>query len=73
MSTQSVTTRPAPLGAITTFHVTQAVERAFLGFVAWRRARATEKALLKLSDKQLADVGLHRGEIVSLAEDLARG
>ena len=65
------TTRPAPFGAITTFRLTQAVEHAFGAAVAWRRARATEKALQKLSDKQLADVGLHRGEIVALAEDLA--
>lgn len=72
MSTESITTRPAPFGAIATFRVTEAVERAFAAVVTWRRARATEKALRRLTDQQLADVGLHRGEIVTLAEELAR-
>ena len=72
MSTPSITTRSAPLGAITTFRVTEAVERAFTAVVTWRRARATETALRRLTDKQLADVGLHRGQIVTLAEELAR-
>ncbi len=70
MSAQ-INTRPAPFGAITTFRLTQAIEGAFGAAIAWRRARATEKALGKLSDKQLADVGLHRGEIIALAEHLA--
>ncbi len=39
--------------------------------MAWRNARATEKALRSLSDKQLNDIGLHRGEIIAVAEDLA--
>ncbi len=65
-------TRPVPMGAITTFRLVSLVERAVEAVVAWRNARLTEKALLKLSDKQLADVGLHRGEITEVAEELAR-
>ena len=51
------------MGAITIFNVISGFERAVARLFAWRNARATEMALLKLSDPQLADIGLHRGEI----------
>lgn len=38
-------------------------------FVAWNDARATRNALAKLSDRELADIGLARGDI----ETVARG
>lgn len=66
------TNRAAPLGSVTAFRLVAAFERAIDAFAAWRSARATEKLLLELSDKQLADIGLHRGEIPALAADLAR-
>ncbi len=67
-----VVARAVPLGSITTFRIVSLSQRAFDAFAAWRNARATAKALLVLSDQQLADIGLNRGEITELAEDLAR-
>lgn len=63
--------RPVPLGAASTFGVVSLFERAWDAFTAWRSARATAVALADLSDKQLADIGLSRGEIVDVAEQLA--
>lgn len=65
-------TRSVPLGAVSTFGVVSLFERAFDAFTAWRSARATAVALAELSDKQLADIGLRRGEIVDVAEKLAQ-
>ncbi len=64
--------RPVPMGAVAIFNVISGFERTVGRLFAWRNARATESALLKLSDSQLADIGLHRGEILEVAEDLAR-
>lgn len=63
--------RAVPLGSVSVFAVVTVFERAYDAFVAWRRARATEKALSELSDKQLADIGLARGDIGEVAESLA--
>jgi uncharacterized protein YjiS (DUF1127 family) len=62
-----------PLGAVTTFRLVSSLEHGIASLVAWRRARATTRVLRKLSDHQLADIGLHRGDIVELAAGLARG
>jgi uncharacterized protein YjiS (DUF1127 family) len=64
--------RAAPLGSVTAFGFVALLERVVDAFVAWRSARSTEKVLRELSDKQLADIGLHRGDITALAEDLSR-
>ncbi len=66
------TARQVPLGSITTFRVVSTFERAFDALSAWRNARANQKALRALSDRQLNDIGLHRGEIADVAEALAR-
>ena len=66
------TNRSVPLGAITTFRTVSLLERALDAARAWRRAHGTRSALLALSNDQLADIGLHRGEIPDIAEALAR-
>ncbi len=66
------TNRQVPLGAVTTLRVVQMLERTIESFRAWRIARATETALAELSDSQLADIGIHRGEIADVALELAR-
>jgi uncharacterized protein YjiS (DUF1127 family) len=66
------TARPVPLGAVTTFRVVALAERALAAVRTWRAARGTEAALRRLSDRQLADIGLHRGAIPETAEALAR-
>ncbi|NHB76103.1 DUF1127 domain-containing protein [Rhodobacter calidifons] len=57
------TTRPAPYGAITTYRVINALSNAVLAFRAWNDARVTRKALNRLSDRELDDIGLCRGDI----------
>ncbi len=39
----------------------------FAGFAAWTDARATRKALNALSDRELDDIGLARGDIELIA------
>lgn len=38
-----------------------------LAFKTWRLRRIARAQLLKLSDHELADIGLHRGDIDSFA------
>lgn len=57
------TTRPAPFGAISTFHLVQTVSDLVAAVIAWNDARATRAALSRLSDRELDDIGLCRGDI----------
>jgi uncharacterized protein YjiS (DUF1127 family) len=57
------TTRPAPYGAITTYRAINALTNAFGVLSAWNDARITRKALNKLSDRELDDIGLCRGDL----------
>lgn len=60
------TTRTAPLGAITTYRAIHLVSSAFASVVAWNDARVTRNALGKLSDRELDDIGLCRGDIQAI-------
>lgn len=40
--------------------------------IAWNDARVTRNSLAQLSDRELDDIGLSRGEIEEVAERLAR-
>ena len=44
-----------------------AVNTVFAAVVAWNDARATRNALAKLSDRELEDIGLVRGDIDEVA------
>lgn len=44
-------------------HIRGRFHRMMAAFVAWNDARATRKALSQLSDRQLDDIGLIRGDI----------
>lgn len=59
-------TRPAPFGAITTYRFVQLVDVAFNALATWNDARLTRKALGKLSDHELDDIGLCRADIDSI-------
>lgn len=59
------TTRPAPFGAITTFHFVQKLSGLALALRDWNDARLTRNALDKLTDRELDDIGLCRGDIDS--------
>lgn len=55
--------RPAPFGAISIFRMINGLG-AFGAMVSeWNDARVTRKALSKLSDRELDDIGLCRGDI----------
>lgn len=72
MSATYTNNRSVPLGAVSIFRVTSSVEAAVRAVAAWRRARSTRLALANLSDAQLADIGVTRGEILSVSGSLAR-
>ena len=72
MSVYQTTPRSLPLGTLTTHRVVSAVEHVVTRLTAWKRARQTEAALRDLSDAQLSDIGLRRGEITDFADSLSR-
>jgi uncharacterized protein YjiS (DUF1127 family) len=57
------TTRPAPFGAITIYRTVQAFGALFAAITAWNDARLTRKALSRLSDHELDDIGLSRSDL----------
>ena len=59
----SVTSSAAPFGAITIVRSVQFATNAVASFSAWNNARITRKSLGKLSDRELDDIGLCRGDI----------
>jgi len=64
----SITNRP--LGAGTS--ATSVLSGLFGRIAAWNDARVTRDALLKLSDHQLDDLGLVRGDIDAIADGTFR-
>lgn len=57
------TSRPAPFGAIATYRTINTFSAAFAAIKGWNDARITRNALSKLSDRELDDIGLCRGDI----------
>jgi uncharacterized protein YjiS (DUF1127 family) len=71
MSVYETTIRPLPQGSVATFRIVSFIESIADRFITWRNARLTARELNALSDAQLADIGLSRGEIADLAGNLA--
>lgn len=57
------TSRAAPFGAISIFRFVQSLIGITSAFAGWNDARVTRNALGKLSDRELDDIGLCRGDI----------
>lgn len=57
------TSRAAPFGAIAIFRIVRFVNDSLTALSTWNDARVTRKALAKLSDRELDDIGLCRGDI----------
>ncbi|MCF8485827.1 MAG: DUF1127 domain-containing protein [Rhodobacteraceae bacterium] len=57
------TSRPAPFGAISIFRAVQNISALLSTVANWNDARVTRKALSKLTDRELDDIGLCRGDI----------
>jgi len=53
----------APLGAVSIFRSVQLFSGMFASVSAWNDARVTRKALGRLSDRELDDIGLCRAEV----------
>ncbi|GGA14408.1 DUF1127 domain-containing protein [Neptunicoccus cionae] len=53
----------APFGAIATHTVVARIEAAFSAVVEWNTKRKTTKILSQLSDRELNDIGLIRGDL----------
>ncbi len=60
--------RSVPLGSATTHQITNVFEKAVAAVRGWYLARSTMQALEGLSDRELADIGVARGEIPHLAD-----
>ena len=56
-------TRPAPFGAIAAFNFVSFFEGIFTSVVEWNTLRKTQNTL---SDRELDDIGLSRGDITNL-------
>lgn len=61
------TSRVAPFGAIATYSVIRFFSNIATDMIAWNDARVTRNALGKLSDRELDDIGLSRGDIANIA------
>ncbi len=61
----SITNRPLGAG----FSATRIISDLVANFAIWNDARITRKALSRLSNRELDDLGLCRGDI----DDIARG
>lgn len=57
------TSRAAPFGAITVYRMVQVVVLTAETMKVWNSARITRKALNRLSNRELDDIGLCRGDI----------
>ncbi len=57
------TSRAAPFGAISIFRFVQFFGDFGSKFAGWNDARVTRNALGKLSDRELDDIGLCRGDV----------
>jgi uncharacterized protein YjiS (DUF1127 family) len=58
-----VNTPSQPFGSVAIFRVTNFVETAVMSVVKWNQARKTKNVLSKLTARELADIGLTRGDI----------
>ena len=60
-------TRTAPFGAIATYSFVRLISSMASSVAAWNDARVTRNSLGKLSDRELDDIGLTRGDIADIA------
>ena len=65
------TSRPVPFGAVPTFRIVNVFDNLLGGIVSAYRAHKTEKTLRGLSNAQLEDIGLERGQIHAVARRAA--
>ena len=64
-------TQIAPFGAVTLYRLVAASERAVETIGTWRRANAVERSLSRMTDRELSDIGMFRGDIPRIAREMA--
>ncbi len=64
---QRVLTKPAPFGAISVYRAVSAISDLASGIGHWRSRNRTATQLARLSDRQLDDIGLSRGDVETIA------
>ncbi len=57
------TSAAAPFGAITAYRIVKKVADGIEAVRDWNDRRVTRKALSRLSDRELDDIGLCRGDV----------
>lgn len=63
-------TRPAPFGAETTYNIVRRLESVWGMISHWNQTRKTVSSLSSLSDHELEDIGLSRGDILRVASSM---
>lgn len=66
------TTRPAPFGAEVTFRIVSYFDAKRATLIEWNNKRITRDALSKLSNRELNDIGLTRGNFDTLSSESHR-
>jgi uncharacterized protein YjiS (DUF1127 family) len=56
-------TNAQPFGAVAIYRAVNVLENVAANLTAWSQSRATKKELSKLTSRELADIGLTRGDI----------
>lgn len=62
------TTRPAHVSAPFAGHIKVFTSNLIASVISWNDARVTRKALNSLTDRELDDIGLARGDIDNVAK-----
>jgi len=63
--------RPAPFGALTVYRMVDLLDQVRMTYNERKLAKATERSLSRLSDRELDDIGLHRGTIEQVSGAIA--
>ncbi len=63
--------RPVPFGAISILRTVQFFQDLREGFGVWNNRRTTRKELSRLSDRELEDIGICRGDIDTIVRRMS--
>lgn len=67
MQTETIS-RPVPFGAVAVYSVVRSIADFGERLTAWNDARRTLKALSRLSERELDDIGLTRADVARVAQ-----
>lgn len=67
-----VATNAAPMSAVASLKIVNTVSNVFASATEWNKRRQTTNELNRLSNAELSDIGLTRGDIKNVAAGLRR-